>query len=69
MNTQRRNFLKGLSLGAGGLVLNPVLNQIRAEAAGVSKTPPRFVFVVEGNGLPPDQVCPEGIKYVGEETS
>ena len=63
----RRQFLSGLSLGTGGLLLHPIVNQLRAEAAGVGKPAPRFVFVVEGNGLNPDQICPEGIKFVGKE--
>ena len=63
INTTRRQFLNGISLGSGGLLLNPIVRQIQAEAAGVAETPPRFVFVVEGNGLPPNQVCPEEIKF------
>ena len=63
----RRQFLNGLSLGAGGLLLNPLVSQLRAEAAGIGKSNPRFVFVVEGNGLSPNQICPEEIKFVGRE--
>ena len=63
----RRTFLNGLSLGTGGLLLNPILSQLRAEAAGVGRAAPRFVFVVEGNGLMPKQICPEGIAFVGRQ--
>lgn len=62
MTVTRRNLLKGFSLGAGGLVLSPLVQQLQAHAAGTSKLPQRFVFVVEGNGLPPKQIQPVGIK-------
>lgn len=55
--TSRRTFFKSASLTAGGTLFAPVLQQLHAQAAGV-KTPPRFLFVVEGNGLPADQVTP-----------
>lgn len=57
----RRAFLKSASLGAGSLVLAPVLRQIEAQAAGTAQTGKRFVFVVEGNGLPWQQIQPLGI--------
>jgi hypothetical protein len=57
----RRNFGKGLSLGAGGLLLSPLISRLEAEAAGISARQPRFVFLVEGNGLWPDHVQPVGI--------
>lgn len=59
--TSRRTFFKSASLTAGGTFFAPVLQQLHAQAAGV-KTPPRFLFVVEGNGLPADQVTPAGFK-------
>lgn len=61
MFVSRRELLKCASLGAGSLVLSPVLRQIEAQAAGSVKMPLRFVFVVEGNGLPWNQVMPTGI--------
>ena len=54
----RRNLLKGISLGAGGVLLAPMVNQLQAAQAGVK--PKRFVFVVEGNGLNPQQIQPLG---------
>ena len=57
----RRQFLESASAALGGLLLSPVLAQIKAQAAG-AKLPPRFVFVVEGNGLPPNQITPKGFK-------
>ena len=56
----RRELLRNASVATGGLLLSPVLAQIKAQAAGVAKHPPRFVFVMEGNGLPPEQITPLG---------
>ena len=57
----RRSFLKGVSLGAGSLVLAPLVQQLAAQAAGTASGAKRFVFVVEGNGLPWHQIQPGGI--------
>jgi len=62
MAITRRDMLRNASLATGGALLSPVLSQLRAQAAGVTKRPPRFVFVVEGNGLPPEQITPLGIE-------
>lgn len=62
MSLNRRDALKGISLGAGSLVLSPILTQLEARAAGVVRQTPRFVFVVESNGVPPKQVTPSGIE-------
>ncbi len=58
----RRNFLGKLSLGASAPILGPMLTQI-AQAAEGDLPPLRFLFVVEGNSLPPKQLVPEGITY------
>lgn len=63
----RRQFVQGVSLGASGFLLNPILGKVQAEAAGVARRPTRFVFLVEGNGLNPKQIHPEGIPFVGRE--
>ena len=55
----RRQFLRTSASAAGAMTLAPILTQIRAQAAGV-KLPPRFVFVVEGNGLVPRHITPIG---------
>lgn len=60
MTTTRRAFLKDVSIGAGGLVLGPLVRQLQAQASGAT-SPRRFVFVVEGNGLPWQQIQPVGI--------
>lgn len=59
--TTRRQFGKGLTLGAGGMLLSPLVSRLEAEAAGLSVWQPRFVFLVEGNGLWPDHVQPASI--------
>ena len=60
MPRTRREVLRGLTLGAGAVVLSPVLEQVTAHAAGLAPRK-RFVFVVEGNGVPWAQVQPVGI--------
>jgi hypothetical protein len=59
----RRRFLKGLTLGAGGVALHPLLQRLALAADGRIGAP-RFLFVVEGNGLPPLQVHPPGLPFV-----
>lgn len=55
----RRTFLKSLSLGASAPLLAPLVGRLEAETRGVR--PMRFVFVVEGNGLPAPHIQPAGI--------
>ena len=57
----RREFLRNTGLGAGALALGPVAQQLRARAEGKVPKAPRFVFVVESNGLPPHHIVPSGI--------
>ena len=64
MQTTRRDVLKGVSLGAGGVLLGPIVQRLQAEAAG-AELPKRFLFVVEGNGLPWSHIQPKGIKRSG----
>ena len=57
----RRSVIKGLTLGAGAVVLQPFLNALAAEAAG--KAPPkRVIFFMESNGLYPYHVQPKGVE-------
>lgn len=58
----RREFLRKSGLGAGALALGPVLAQLKARAAGIAPKRPRFVFVVESNGVRPEQMAPSGIE-------
>ena len=46
----RRTFLKGATLGAGGVVLQPMLQSIAAEAEGRAG-PKRVIFFVEGKDI------------------
>ncbi|MFM9961916.1 MAG: DUF1552 domain-containing protein [Planctomycetaceae bacterium] len=62
MTIHRRDALKGLSLGAGALVLSPILSRLEAQAAGTATRPMRFVFVVESNGVRPEQISPVGVE-------
>jgi len=55
----RRTVMRGMTLGAGSVVLQPFLNSLAAEAAG--EMPPRIVFVLQSNGLNPHHVRPEGL--------
>ncbi len=64
----RRRFLGTLSLGASAPILGPILERIAAAETGSGSLPPlRFLFVVEGNSLPPKQICPESIPFVERE--
>ena len=65
MRTNRRKFLTSSSLGVGALVLGPMLRQLQAQAATSAPLPRRFLFVVEGNGLPWQQIQPPGIERGG----
>ena len=41
----RRSALKGVTLGAGAAVLQPFVNALGAEAAGIAP-PQRFIFLL-----------------------
>jgi hypothetical protein len=62
----RRSVLKGMSLGAGGFLLSPFLQQAELHAEGDSKNlPSRFVFVVKNSGIWPSAITPEEFKPGG----
>jgi hypothetical protein len=56
----RRTALKGVTLGAGAVVLQPFLGRLAAEGRGEAP-PPRIVFVMQGNGLWPHHIQPKGV--------
>ena len=60
--TTRRQLLKGLTFGAGATLLNPMIQRVLASENG-TKTPPRFVFVLQSNGFDAVQACPETIPF------
>ncbi len=57
----RRNVLKGITLGAGAVVLQPFLSRLAAEAKGEAP-PPRVIFFMESNGLYPRHIQPKGVE-------
>lgn len=56
----RRTILKGVSLGAGAVVLQPFLNALAADARGEAPSL-RVIFVMQGNGLWPHHIQPKGV--------
>ena len=58
----RRRFLKHASLGGSAALLAPMLGRIVAAADGETSGL-KFLFVVEGNSVPPRQVCPDEIEF------
>ena len=66
--TTRRSLLKGLTLGAGSLALQPFLNHFsRLDADDADqKLPRRFVFVVKASGLQADFINPDGLSHGGD---
>ena len=60
----RRSVLKGVTLGAGAVVLQPFVNALAAEAKGEAP-PPRLVFVVEANGLWEHHIRPQTLGKAG----
>jgi len=58
MLTTRRSLLKGLTLGAGAVVLDPLIRQLEAQAAATSEKPTRYLFVMLPNGCPASEINP-----------
>ncbi len=65
---ERRTLLKGITLSAGAVVLQPFLSSLRAQAAGKQPSP-RIIFLLEGNGLWPYHIHPKGLEQHGNERS
>ncbi|MGB0579964.1 MAG: DUF1552 domain-containing protein [Limisphaerales bacterium] len=62
----RRTFFRGATLGAGGVFLAPFLRQLEAATEASVAKPARILFFVQGNGMYPDQIQPEGIERPAE---
>ena len=62
MSATRRQLLKGLSLGAGSVLLSPMIKRVLANSEGQTNSP-RFVFVLQSNGFDAVQACPESIPF------
>ena len=63
----RRDYLKGVSLGAGGLVFAPLLNTLAAQAKGNYMPPKRVVFVLFDNGFHEAGAQPVGVSLEGDK--
>ena len=64
----RRSILKGVTLGAGGLFLEPLLQKVAAQAAGRPTAPKRVIFLVFDNGFREiDGNLPEGVPLASNE--
>ncbi len=61
MTFSRRHILKGVSLGAGSVVLSSVTERIESAESG-KPVPKRFVFVLQSNGFQPWGAQPKGIE-------
>jgi hypothetical protein len=64
----RRTVLKGITLGAGAVVLQPFLNGLAAEARGEAP-PPKVIFLVESNGLWEHHIRPQTLGRAGGQNS
>ena len=64
----RRSFLQAAALTTGGAALSPVAQALgRTIRAGENGARPlRFVFFLQGNGMEPGHIQPEGIALAGE---
>jgi hypothetical protein len=60
-NISRRTLFRGTTLGLGGLYLSPFIRQLDASSRGTIK-PARVLFFVQGNGVYPRDIQPEGIE-------
>ena len=56
----RRTFFRGATLGAGAIYLAPLLRDLQAAEKG--SKPARVLFFVQGNGIYPDEIQPNGIE-------
>ena len=64
----RRTVLKGVTLGAGGLLFEPLLQKVAAQAAGRPTAPKRVIFLVFDNGFREiGGTLPEGVPLASNE--
>lgn len=61
MGTLRRTWLKHVSLGAGALLLRPLLQQLHAAEEGKNVKPWRVVFIMQSNGFQPWAAQPKNL--------
>ena len=65
MNINRRNVLKGMTLGAGSVLLPAMVRQLHAQTHSATM-PKRFVFVLQNNGFQPWAAQPNGMEWKRE---
>jgi hypothetical protein len=63
---ERRQLLKGISLGAGSVVLSPLLRTLQAQVEGTYELPKRVVFVLFDNGFHEQGAQPVDVPLAGE---
>lgn len=62
MSLTRRDYMSGLSLGAGAIAFSPFLRSVAAHAVGdATRMPKRFVFVIKASGLDRRNLVPVGL--------
>ncbi len=64
---QRRELLKGVSLGAGSVVFSPLLRSLQAQAEGTYKLPKRVVFILFDNGFHETGAQPVGVSLESDK--
>ncbi|MDG2222674.1 MAG: DUF1552 domain-containing protein [Rubripirellula sp.] len=64
MSSTRRRFLRTSAIGSSSLLLQPMLQRFRLEAAGLErvKLPQRFVFVVKSSGVISEKMTPAALQ-------
>lgn len=65
---ERRQLLKGISLGTGGLLFSPLLQTMQAKIDGKYHVPKRVVFVLFDNGFHESGAQPAGVSLASEKT-
>lgn len=65
MDLNRRNWLRGITLGAGATAFRPFLHHL--EAAEQGQLPKRFVFVLKSSGLQGEYLNPTGLNHGGDQ--
>jgi hypothetical protein len=65
---ERRQLLKGISLGAGSVLFSPLLRTLQAQVEGTYELPKRVVFVLFDNGFHEQGAQPVDVPLAGDKT-
>lgn len=65
MHFQRREILRGVSLGSGAVLFSPLLRKLAA--ADSAELPKRFVFIVKSSGIDNANLVPDGLPEYQEQ--